>query len=73
MIRSLTQWIKGLGIVAAAAWIQSLAQELPYSVGAAIKLKKKKKMRVRCVEKQQYHSLASIDLYNLYERQFGNK
>ena len=42
------QWVKGSGIataelqVAAVAWIQSLAQELPYDTGAAVKLKKKK-------------------------------
>ena len=34
-------WVKGCGIVTAAAWIQSLAQELPYAVGAAKKKKKK--------------------------------
>ena len=37
MIPSLVQWIKGYGATAAAAWIQSLAQELPYAVDAAIK------------------------------------
>ena len=42
------QWVKGSGVAAAvvqvtaAAWIQSLAQELPYATGAAIKKKKKK-------------------------------
>ena len=33
--------LKGSGVAAAAAWIQSLAQELPYAVGAAVKLKRK--------------------------------
>ena len=36
----LAQWVKGSGFVAAAAWIQSVAQELPYAVGAAIKKQK---------------------------------
>ena len=31
------QWVKGSGIVTAAAWIQSLASELPYVTSAAIK------------------------------------
>ena len=30
-------WVKGSGITAAAAWIQSLAQELLYAVDASIK------------------------------------
>ena len=40
------QWVKGSGITAAVAesiavaWIQSLAQELPYVTGAAIKFLK---------------------------------
>ena len=33
----LVQWVKGSGV----AWIQFLAQELPYAVGGAIKRKKK--------------------------------
>ena len=41
-----TQWVKGSSIAAAMAWvtaeaqIQSLAQELPYAMGTAIKKKK---------------------------------
>ena len=31
------QYIKGFGTAAAAAWIQSLAQQLPCAAGAAIK------------------------------------
>ena len=42
-IPSLVQWIKGSGIVAAVAQIQSLAWELPDAVGAAEKQKKEKK------------------------------
>lgn len=30
------------------------------------------KMIPRCLEKQHYHSLGSINLYNPYEKQFGN-
>ena len=47
LIPSLVQWVKGSGIATAAtkltamAWIQSLAQELLYSMDAAIKKKKK--------------------------------
>ena len=33
----LEQWVKGSGITAAVAQIQSLAWELPHAVGAAIK------------------------------------
>ena len=46
MIPGLAQWIKKSSVaaamveVSAVAQIQSLAQELPYAVGAAIKLKK---------------------------------
>ena len=45
----LVQWVKGSSLtvpvvwVAAVAWIQSLARELPYAAGVAIKKKKKKK------------------------------
>ena len=44
------QWVKGSGIVTAApqvvavAQIQSLARELPYAAGVAIKLKQTKKI-----------------------------
>ena len=31
------QWVKGSGVAAAVAQIQSLAQELPYAAGVAIK------------------------------------
>ena len=37
------EWVKGSGIAAAAAWIQSLAQELPYATGGAIKKPTKQK------------------------------
>ena len=36
LMPSLVQWVKGSG-VAAAAWIQPLAQEHPYAMGMAIK------------------------------------
>ena len=46
LIPGLVQWVKGSDIAAAAAQVaavaqlQSLARELPYAVGVAIKLKK---------------------------------
>ena len=40
-ISGLVQWVKGFGVTAAEACIQSLAQELPYAMGVAIKKKKK--------------------------------
>ena len=40
-IPSPAQWVKGSGITASAAWIQSLAWELPYAMGVAIKRKKR--------------------------------
>ena len=49
LIPSLAQWVKGYSVaiamvqVAAMAQIQSLAQELPCAMGAAIKKKKSKK------------------------------
>ena len=45
----LVQWVKGSSIAAAVVFnsqIRSLAQELPYSVGAAIKKKKQKELEV---------------------------
>ena len=33
------QWVKGSGVVIAAAGIQPLARELPYALGVAIKKK----------------------------------
>ena len=51
LIPGLVHWVKGSGIaasiaqIAAVAWIQSLAQELPYATGVAIKIKKKKKKK----------------------------
>ena len=57
-IPSLAQWAKSSGITAAvgyfaaAAQIQSLAQELPYAVGAAIKFQKTKKTKKK-PQKQQ--------------------
>ena len=52
MIPSPMNWVKGSGDeaasavakVAAAFWIQSLAQELPYAVDVAIKKRKQKKL-----------------------------
>ena len=38
-IPGLVQWVKEFSIAAAAAQIQSLAQELPYAIGVAIKKK----------------------------------
>ena len=48
MIPSLAQWVKGAGVAAATVWvaavapIQSLAWELPYAEGVAIKKNNKK-------------------------------
>ena len=43
LIPSLLPWVKGSSIAAAAAWIQSLTQELPCATGVATKKKKKRK------------------------------
>ena len=51
MIPSPAQWVRGSSIatavayVTAAAWIRSLAWELPYTMAVTIKKKKKKKKR----------------------------
>ena len=37
MIPGPAQWVKGSGVATAAAGIQSLAEELPYAKGVAIK------------------------------------
>ena len=37
LIPSPVQWVRGLGVGTAAAWIQSLAQELPCAMGATMK------------------------------------
>ena len=50
-IPSLVQWVKGSGIGAAVSWvtaaaqIQSLAWEIPYAAGAAIKKKEREKKK----------------------------
>ena len=36
-IPGLAQWVKKARVTTAVAWIQSLAQEIPYAVGVAIK------------------------------------
>ena len=38
----MAQWVKDLALVAAAAWIQSLAWELPYAARMAEKEKKER-------------------------------
>ena len=48
LIPSLGQWVKGPGIVAAVAQIQSLAQEFPYTSGVAIKGKQNQKQTPKC-------------------------
>ena len=40
MILALSQWVEGSGIATAVALIQSLAWELTYATGVAIKKKK---------------------------------
>ena len=39
----MVQWVKGSSVATALSWIQSLDWELSYTIGAAIRLKKKKK------------------------------
>ena len=39
-IPSPAQWVKGSSVASAAAWTQSLAGELPYAMGVALKKKK---------------------------------
>ena len=34
------QWVKGSGVAAATAWIQSLVREFPYATGMAMIFKK---------------------------------
>ena len=46
-IPSLAQWVEGSDIATAVAWIQSLALEFPYAMGAAIKKKMKKNIYVQ--------------------------
>ena len=61
LISSLAQWVKGSGIAASAAQIEaivcilSLAQELLYAAGSAIKKKKKKKYRIIMVLFNKYY------------------
>ena len=38
-----SEWVQVSGVAAAVAWIQSLAQEIPHAMGAAIKLKQTNK------------------------------
>ena len=52
----MAQWVKGSSAAEAGAQMQSLAWELPYAVGVAIKKKKKKRQR----ESQMMH--ISLDL-----------
>lgn len=40
-ISRLAQWVQGSGTTTAVAWIQSLVEELPYVVGAAINFLKR--------------------------------
>ena len=42
----MVQWVKGPGLATAAAWVRSLAEELPYIVSEAKKKKKKKKKKI---------------------------
>ena len=44
LVTGSVQWVKGLGIVTAVTGIQSLAWEISYTVGVAIKKKKKRKV-----------------------------
>jgi len=43
LIPSMAQWDKGSSVAAAGAWIQSLAWELPYAVGVAVKKKEEER------------------------------
>ena len=46
MIPSLAQWIKESSVAAAAAQIQSLAQEFPYAVSVAVKKEINKNLKI---------------------------
>ena len=53
MIPCWVQWVKGSSIATAVAQIQSLAEELPYAVGAATKQNKPpKKTTAKTKQKQ---------------------
>ena len=45
LMPSPAQQVKGSGVAAAAAWIQSLVQDLPYAAGVTITLKEEKKKK----------------------------
>ena len=52
----MVQWVKGPGLATAAAWVRSLAEELPYIVSEA-KKKKKKKKKNSCTDHEERRSL----------------
>ena len=56
LIPSLAQWVKGAGVAAATVWvaavapIQSLAWELPYAAGVALKKKEEEEENTTSVD-----------------------
>ena len=70
----MARWVKESGVakaaaeVTAAAWIQSLAQELPYALGEVIEKKKKKEKILRNKLNQGGEKLADRKLQNTAER-----
>ena len=61
MIPSLVQWVKISSNPTAVALIQSLAWELPYAMGVAIKKKERKgeKKKYQYISKAQYQTMFS--------------
>ena len=57
------QWIKGSSVAIAAAWIQSLAQELLHATGTAIKRKGKKNKKQKTLTKILFLLKRKIHVY----------
>ena len=63
------QWVKGSGVATAVARIQSLAQELPYAKGAAIKKNVlMRSLAETCREEKLFFSCALIPFFFLISR-----
>ena len=59
----MVQWVKGPGLATAAAWVRSLAEELPYIVSEA-KKKKKKKKKILVLTMKREGVCAKVTMYN---------
>ena len=71
-VPAVARWVKNPAAAAeitTAAWIQSLAQELPYTVRTAIK--KKKRRRSLCAYKAQNIPKISLGVASLFEMVWG--